>query len=133
MSNVAAALILDKDSRILMTLRSPKGSFPSLWELPGGKIGRGENPRETVVRDLREELGVEIEVHQWVTEICFTAVLSYHIDLYHCTIVTGTPAPLVASALKWITLDAAVDTLPLAPSAYLGYWKITDWIQRRRG
>jgi 8-oxo-dGTP diphosphatase len=55
---VAAAVVWD-DGRLLMTRRPPGGPLGLMWEFPGGKIEAGETPEHAVVREIREELGVE--------------------------------------------------------------------------
>lgn len=55
---VAAAVVWD-DRRLLMTRRPPGGPLGLLWEFPGGKLEPGETPEHAIVRELREELGVE--------------------------------------------------------------------------
>lgn len=60
---VAAAVIREAPgARVLLTQRPPKGHLAGLWEFPGGKVEAGEDPRDAVVRECREEIGVEIEV-----------------------------------------------------------------------
>lgn len=58
---VVAALIAEGD-RVLLTQRPAGGSLPLEWELPGGKVELGEDPRAALVRELREEIGVDAEV-----------------------------------------------------------------------
>lgn len=58
---VACALI-EGDGRVLAAQRSAAMSLPLKWEFPGGKIGSGETPAEGLHRELREELGVEVEI-----------------------------------------------------------------------
>ena len=59
---VAAAIIRNADGRILICRRGQGGSCAFLWEFPGGKQEQGENMEECLVRECREELGIEIAV-----------------------------------------------------------------------
>lgn len=59
--DVVAAVII-RDGRILLTQRSPKGSYPWLFESPGGKVDQGETHSQALVRELREELAIEATV-----------------------------------------------------------------------
>ena len=56
---VAACALIDADGRILMSQRPEGKSHAGLWEFPGGKLEAGERPEEAIVRELREELGIE--------------------------------------------------------------------------
>src|SRR6266567_5031313 len=58
---VAACALIDADGRVLITQRPAGKSMAGLWEFPGGKIESGERPEETVIREMREELGVTIK------------------------------------------------------------------------
>ncbi|WP_394214254.1 (deoxy)nucleoside triphosphate pyrophosphohydrolase [Brachybacterium vulturis] len=54
--------VLVRDQQILTARRAPSRSSAGLWEFPGGKIEPGESPQQALVRELREELGIEVEV-----------------------------------------------------------------------
>ncbi|MEQ8406089.1 MAG: (deoxy)nucleoside triphosphate pyrophosphohydrolase [Oceanicaulis sp.] len=56
---VAACALVDPDGRVLVAQRPAGKSFAGLWEFPGGKIEAGESPEQALIRELREELGVE--------------------------------------------------------------------------
>ena len=56
---VAACALVDGDGRVLIAQRPPGKAFEGLWEFPGGKIEAGETPEQAIIRELREELGVE--------------------------------------------------------------------------
>lgn len=60
---VAAAVVWD-DGRLLMTRRPPGGPLGLMWEFPGGKVEAGETPERAIVREIREELGVEATAHE---------------------------------------------------------------------
>ena len=57
---VAAAAILDDAGRVLLARRPPGKALASLWEFPGGKVAPGETPEAALVRELAEELGIEV-------------------------------------------------------------------------
>lgn len=59
---VVAAALIDEQGRILLAQRPEGKSMAGLWEFPGGKLEPGELPEQALVRELREELGVEIHV-----------------------------------------------------------------------
>jgi 8-oxo-dGTP diphosphatase len=57
---VAACALLDEDGRVLITRRPPGKPLAGLWEFPGGKIEPGETPEAALIRELKEELGIDI-------------------------------------------------------------------------
>ena len=57
---VAACALIDTDSRVLLAQRPEGKPMAGLWEFPGGKVEAGERPEETVIRELREELRIDI-------------------------------------------------------------------------
>ncbi len=65
---VAAAALVDSKGRVLLAQRSQERSMAGLWEFPGGKVEKGENPEFTIMRELKEELGIETR------ECCFSPI-----------------------------------------------------------
>ncbi len=63
---VGAAIVLG--SRCLAALRSANMALPLQWEFPGGKVAEGESPEDALVREIAEELGLEIRVGEWLAE-----------------------------------------------------------------
>jgi 8-oxo-dGTP diphosphatase len=59
---VSAGLVLRDDGALLIARRPPGGFMPGYWEFPGGKLEEGEAPEACLAREIREELGVEVEV-----------------------------------------------------------------------
>lgn len=77
--NVVAAIICDdykKKTKIFATQRG-YGEFKDGWEFPGGKIEEGETPQQALVREIHEELGAEIEVHDLID------VIDYDYEKFH--------------------------------------------------
>jgi len=67
--HVVAAVITDARGRILLNRRTGNSDMAGLWEFPGGKREAGETSEQALVRELREELGIEAEVGDWVMEV----------------------------------------------------------------
>ncbi|RZK74779.1 MAG: (deoxy)nucleoside triphosphate pyrophosphohydrolase [Pedobacter sp.] len=62
MIQVSCAIIVSEDRKILVTQRSASMSLPLKWEFPGGKIEKEESPEQTIVREIKEELNIEISM-----------------------------------------------------------------------
>lgn len=69
MIQVAAAIIVLKN-KILITQRSEKMKLPDLWEFPGGKVKKDETLEDCIVREIKEELGVNIKVNHHFMTVC---------------------------------------------------------------
>lgn len=91
----------------MVTRRHFDATLPGLWEFPGGKLEPDESPRQAAVRELREELGIEVEVTA-VLEPIRHAYDEFNVVLHPflCRIVAGEPAPLASRELRWTTLEA---------------------------
>mgnify|MGYP001828156971 FL=1 len=57
---VVAAALIDADDRVLIARRPPGKPMAGLWEFPGGKVGPGETPEDALIRELKEELAIEV-------------------------------------------------------------------------
>lgn len=103
---VTAAVILRR-GRILITRRPEKGLLGGLWEFPGGKQEKGETLRECLKREIREELGIEIEVGKAFLRIQH-AYSHFRITLhcFFCRILQGRITPLQVSDYRWVTPQA---------------------------
>lgn len=110
---VAAAIICDK-GRIFATQRG-YGKFKDGWEFPGGKIEPGETPQEALVREIKEELDIEIEVKDFLETVEYDYP-EFHLsmDCFFCTIKSGELVLKEHEAAKWLTVETldSVDWLP---------------------
>ena len=57
---VVAAALVDRDGRLLVQQRPEGGAMAGLWEFPGGKLEPGETPEQALIRELKEELGIDV-------------------------------------------------------------------------
>lgn len=109
---VAACALVDRDGRVLLA-RRPKGKpHEDLWEFPGGKLAEGETPEQALIRELREELGIETDA-SCLAPIAFASrdLGDFHLlmPLYVCRKWMGTPKPVEAQELKWVKREALMD------------------------
>ncbi len=84
------AAMLEKDGQYLITQRRPGGSLPLLWEFPGGRVEEGETDAQALARELREEMGIEVEVGERAIQV-HHVYSAYEIDfaVYRCTLKSG--------------------------------------------
>jgi len=100
---VTAALIIDQ-GKILVTQRKKDSSHGLLWEFPGGKVKDGEDPRQALRRELKEELDVEAKVGM-LFDAVFHDYPEYPILLlvYRCWVEKGSFKPIGCHDLRWVT------------------------------
>ena len=117
---VSAALIFH-DGKLLITQRHANAHLGGLWEFPGGKREFNETFEQCLVREIREELGVEISVGELFEEIAHDyPEKSVHLKFFICQLVAGEPQPLDCAAVKWIEKsDLAMHEFPAADAQLL--------------
>jgi mutator protein MutT len=99
---VSAALIF-RHGKLLITQRHANAHLGGRWEFPGGKREAGESFQACLVREIREELGVEIAVGELFEEISHAyPEKSVHLKFFLCQLLSGEPEPLDCAALKWV-------------------------------
>ena len=98
---VVAGLVI-RDGRVRITQRTAAQSLSLQWEFPGGKVEAGEAPVAALVRELREEIGVTVEVGT-IWEVLFHAYPDFDLVMlvYPCTIVAGEPRAIEVADLVW--------------------------------
>jgi 8-oxo-dGTP diphosphatase len=110
---VGAALLRDDPARVLASRRTGPPRLAGLWEFPGGKVEAGETDEQALVRELREELGVEVSVGARLgadLAIGESAVLR----VYLCRITAGEPTLVDHDEHRWLTADE-LDDVPWIP------------------
>ena len=99
---VSAALIFHS-GKLLIAQRHAGAHLGGLWEFPGGKREPGETFEQCLIREIREELGVEISVGELFEEIVHDyPEKSVHLKFFLCRLLSGEPQPLDCAALEWI-------------------------------
>jgi 8-oxo-dGTP diphosphatase len=102
---VVAAALIDADSRVLIAQRPEGKQLAGLWEFPGGKLHEGERPEAALIRELGEELGIEVE-EACLAPLTFAshAYPDFHLlmPLYVCRRWRGQVMSREAQALKWV-------------------------------
>ena len=102
---VAACALVDPDVRVLIAQRPIGKSMAGLWEFPGGKIERNERPEDTLIRELREELGIVVDA-ACLAPLTFAshAYPDFHLlmPLYVCRRWQGTVTALEGQTIAWV-------------------------------
>lgn len=92
-----------RGDEILIAKRPPEGLLGGLWEFPGGKPQRGESFEAAVVREVREELGIEVEPGPKITAVDHAySHFAITLHAFHCRYRTGTPKPLGCQEFAWV-------------------------------
>lgn len=115
---VVAVALVDVDGRVLIAQRPEGKAMAGLWEFPGGKVENGETPEAALIRELQEEIGID------VTENCLAPLTfaSHAYDRFHllmplfvCRVWEGDVTPREGQTLKWVRpLDLRNYPMPAA-------------------
>jgi 8-oxo-dGTP diphosphatase len=115
---VVACALIDATGKILLARRPEGKKLAGLWEFPGGKMNAGETPEAALVRELREELGIEVaEKHLAPFVFASHAYESFHLlmPVYLCRRWAGKPKPRENQALAWVAPDRLAE-YPMPPA-----------------
>lgn len=115
---VAACALVDADGRVLMAKRPEGKPMAGLWEFPGGKVEAGETPEASLIRELREELGIDVTA-ACLAPLSFAshAYETFHLlmPLYVCRRWEGKVQPLEGQELTWVRPNRMRD-YPMPPA-----------------
>ncbi|UAK23006.1 (deoxy)nucleoside triphosphate pyrophosphohydrolase [Sphingomonas nostoxanthinifaciens] len=121
---VVAVALVDADGRVCVQQRPEGKPMAGLWEFPGGKIEPGETPEAALIRELREELGIDTEAACLAPATFASAPLGERhllLMLYVCRKWRGLPRPLEGGALRWLRpLELHALAMPPADRPLIG-------------
>ena len=116
---VTAGALVDEHGDVLMTSRPAGKEFAGCWEFPGGKIEPGEDPETGLCRELKEELGIDVDAAACdpVTFVSYPYE-KFHLVmlLYVCRRWTGTPIPREHQTVRFVDPEKMADLRPLPPA-----------------
>jgi 8-oxo-dGTP diphosphatase len=105
---VVGAMLQNPEGRYLITQRPPKATLPLLWEFPGGRVEEGEQDEQALAREIREEMGVEVQVLEQALHTHHDYP-TYDIDfrVYRCRLTSPESAiqHLRVHDHRWVTLE----------------------------
>lgn len=116
MTTVVVAAVIVRDGRVLLTRRLEGQHLAGLWEFPGGKLEGGESPEEALVRECREECGIEVEVGE-IVDVTYHRYPEKDVLLlfYRCELRAGEVRHLQVADHAWVA-PSELDDYPLPPA-----------------
>ena len=115
---VAACALVDADGRVLIAQRPEGKAMAGLWEFPGGKVEDGERPEQSLIRELKEELGIDVR-EDCLAPLTFAShrYPDFHLlmPLYVCRRWEGTVTAREAPQLAWVKPNRLRD-YPMPPA-----------------
>lgn len=116
MINVVAAIIKNGEGEILITQRNLKKSQGGLWEFPGGKIEKGETREEAIIREIKEELTIEINVESYLGEKVFEyPEKSINLIALNCRVKSGNIYLTEHEEARWVEKEE-LNSFEFAPA-----------------
>lgn len=116
MINVVAAIIKNGEGKILITQRNLKKSQGGLWEFPGGKIEKGETREEAIIREIKEELTIEINVESYLGEKVFEyPEKSINLIALNCRVKSGNIYLTEHEEARWVEKEE-LNSFEFAPA-----------------
>ncbi len=101
---IGVGVVLNLSGEVLIDQRLEDGLLGGMWEFPGGKQEKGELIEETIFRELKEELGIEVEVGKKLTSMDHAySHKKLHFIVHLCKWISGEPKPLASQQVRWVS------------------------------
>ena len=127
---VSAVALIDADGRVLLAQRPEGKSLAGLWEFPGGKVEAGESPEACLIRELKEELGIDT----WKSCLAPLTFASHAYEDFHllmplfaCRRWEGIPMGQEGQRIAWVRADRLAD-YPMPPADIPLLPILRDWL-----
>lgn len=127
---VSAVALIDADGRVLLAQRPEGKALAGLWEFPGGKVEAGERPEEALIRELKEEVGIDT----WSSCLAPLTFASHAYEDFHllmplfaCRRWQGTPQPREGQRLAWVR-PRDMGSYPMPPADLPLIPILRDWL-----
>lgn len=118
MSIEVAAAIIERDGKYLIAKRAQHKPLAGYWEFPGGKIEKDETPEHCLLRELKEELSIQVEVLQFIAENTHDyGTFTVCLKAYRCLFIEGEFTLVDHEEIAWISLEQMND-YQLAPADF---------------
>lgn len=106
MIEVVAAIIINNENKILIAKRKVSLKYGGLWEFPGGKVEKGEAYEDTAIRELKEEMGIDIQILKYFGEtISDQQDKSIKLIGFKCIVINGDITLTDHDEYKWVSKD----------------------------
>lgn len=116
MINVVAAVIKDENGKILITKRNSQKSQGGLWEFPGGKIESNETKEKAIIREIKEELDIDIQVESYLSDNVFNyPEKDINLIALECKKIKGNIKLLEHEDYKWVE-NSELENFEFAPA-----------------
>ncbi len=102
-STIGIGIVINDNGQVLIDQRLNESIMGGLWEFPGGKQEEGELIEQTIVRELKEELDIDVQVSDKLISIDHSDnTNNYHFIVHICKLISGEPKPLSSQRINWV-------------------------------